>query len=157
MAFYFETAYAPRVSTAVRGFAADAGLHLAAPLLDGRVVDLAAGRPGEERSRGIESKRLLREAMRGLLPESVLAPRAKKTGLTVEFFERAFRRDLGAALAALGPGEMRLAELGIVEPVAFLQAASRYLASSDPAPGLAIFLTLQVEWWLRSRPHPLGV
>ena len=150
MSFYFKTTYAPRVSAAVRGFLAEAGLEMAAPLLDTRVVDLASRRPAEERSLGIESKRLLRESMRGLLPESVLAPRMEKTGLTVGYFERTFRRDLRPAMSQLGAGAMRLADLGIVEPAAFRQAADRYLASRDPALGLPLYLTLQAEWWLRA-------
>jgi asparagine synthase (glutamine-hydrolysing) len=153
MGFYFGTAYAPRVSAAVRGFLNDAELEVAAPLLDARVVSLAVGRPGEERSLGVESKRLLRQAMRGLLPESVLAPRAEKTGLTVGYFERRLRRDLRPALTRLGGGSMRLADLGIVEPGRFRQAVERYLNSRDPAPGLPIYLTLQAEIWLRARPQ----
>jgi len=156
MAFYFGTAYAPRVTAAVRGFVADAGLQVVAPLLDRRVVDLAAGRPGEERSRGMETKRLLREAMRGLLPESVLAPRAEKTGLTVGYFERAFRQGLGPALRQLDDRDMRLADLGVVEPHVFQRSAARYLASRDPSPGLALYLTLQAEWWLRAKPDIRG-
>jgi asparagine synthase (glutamine-hydrolysing) len=156
MAFYFRTAYAPRVAAAVRALAADEALGVAAPLLDRRVVELAAGRPGEERSRGLETKRLLREAMRGLLPEGVLAPRSEKTGLTVGYFERAFRSDLGLVLARFGGRNMRLAELGIVDPVAFQQAADRYLKSRDPSRGLALYLTLQAELWLRARPDLTG-
>jgi hypothetical protein len=164
MAFYLRTAHGPRVSAAVRGFAVDAGLDVSAPLLDGRIVSLAAGRPGLERSRGPESKRLLREAMRGLLPDSVLAPRAQKTGLTIGYFERAFRRDLKAALSELSDGrrsdggqtELRLSDLGIVDPTALSHAADGYLASRDPALGLALYLTLQTEWWLRTHPNSVA-
>ena len=156
MAFYFGTAYAPRVSAAVRGFLTDVGLEVAAPLLDARVVRLASVRPGEERSLGVESKRLLRAAMRDLLPVSVLAARAEKTGLTVGYFERTFRRDLRPAMSQLGGGAMRLADLGIVEPTEFRRAADRYLSSRDPAPGLPLYLTLQVESWLRARAEVRG-
>jgi asparagine synthase (glutamine-hydrolysing) len=156
MSFYFSTAYAPRVSAAVRGFAADAGLEVATPLLDRRIVELAATRPGEERSRGMETKRLLREAMQGLLPESVLAPRSEKTGLTIGYFERAFRRCLAAELPRIVDRPMRLADLGIVEPGAFQQAAGRYLTARSSPFGLPLFLTLQTEWWLRARPELTG-
>jgi hypothetical protein len=104
----------------------------------------------------MESKRLLREAMRGLLPDSVLAPRSEKTGLTVGYFERRFHRDLRRSVARLAGEDLRLADLGVVEPTAFLQAVARYLANRDSAMGLPLYLTLQTEFWLRSRQGLAG-
>lgn len=150
MEFYFGTAYAPRVSATVRGFALDEGSELASPLLDRRVVEFAAVRPAEERSKGLESKRLLREAMRGLVPDSVLAPRPRKTGLTVAFFDRGLRAAIGPLTEDLSD-RMILVELGIVDATALRSAAESYARSSGPSPlGLGLYLTLQAELWLRT-------
>ena len=144
MEFYFTTAYSARVSSAVRGFALDGGLDLRSPLLDKRVVQFAATRPSHERSKGLETKRLLRESVKGLLPENVLAPRPRKTGLTLAFFDRGMRAGLRQALDSLGPS-MRLSELGIVDSSEFVRAAESYLQCSESPTGLGIYLTLQTE------------
>ena len=56
------------------------------------------------------------------------------------------------ALARLGARDMRLADLGIVDPGALRQAADRYLAAANSGAGLTLYLTIETELWLRSRP-----
>jgi asparagine synthase (glutamine-hydrolysing) len=53
------------------------------PMLDHRVVEFAFGLPDQLKIRGVETKYVLREAMRGVLPESVRA-RTDKIGFRAE-------------------------------------------------------------------------
>ncbi|HYR11324.1 MAG TPA: asparagine synthase-related protein, partial [Longimicrobium sp.] len=126
------------------------GVELRSPLLDRRVVELAAGRPREERNAGRETKRLLRASMRGLLPDDVLAPRDTKTGTLGGYFAAAMKADF-PALAAEAFRAPRLAELGIVHPGALRAACERYARTGDGSLGFGLVQTLQVELWLRAR------
>src|SRR5205085_11100696 len=56
-------------------------LELRPPFLDPRIVDFAAGLPADLKIRGFRQKFVLRELMRGKLPEVVL--RRKKTGFDI--------------------------------------------------------------------------
>jgi len=56
-------------------------LEVRPPFLDHRIVEFAAGLPGGLKIRGWQQKRLLRELMRGKLPEFVL--NRKKTGFDI--------------------------------------------------------------------------
>jgi asparagine synthase (glutamine-hydrolysing) len=51
------------------------------PLLDRRVVELAATLPPRLRLRGLTTKYLLKRAMRGLLPDDIIARRKKGFGV----------------------------------------------------------------------------
>src|SRR5436305_2111321 len=56
-------------------------LEVRPPVLDSRIVDFAASLPPEFKIRGMQQKYILKELMRGKLPESVLA--RKKTGFDI--------------------------------------------------------------------------
>jgi asparagine synthase (glutamine-hydrolysing) len=140
----------PKVFSVVAEIALEEGVESRSPLLDNRVIQLAATRPIEERSSGGETKRLLREAMRGLLPESVLAPRARRTGVTGAFFERSMRAEAGRWIAALFR-ESRLAELGIISREGVHRGWEQYLQSGDGTLASQLFFTVQTELWLRAR------
>jgi asparagine synthase (glutamine-hydrolysing) len=58
-------------------YTAHLGLEQRHPLLDRRIVELALALPEEQRWRGSVTKFVLREAMRGLLPEAVRTRRSK--------------------------------------------------------------------------------
>jgi len=79
-AWYLSHQYFPRVFGVTSNFARDEGVEIRSPLYDKRIIEFALTRPREERSLGPETKRLLRASMRGLLPDSILQPRAKRTG-----------------------------------------------------------------------------
>lgn len=151
--WYLTAPYFPRAYALVSDFSLEAGVELRSPLLDRRVVEFAAGRPREERNAGRETKRLLRAAMRGLLPEAVLAPRAEKTGTLGGYFAAAMRADF-PALAADAFRDPRLAALGIVDPAALRAACAEYARTGDGSLGFALVQTLQVELWLRARERP---
>jgi asparagine synthase (glutamine-hydrolysing) len=133
----------------VATFALEEGVEVRSPLFDDRIIRFAARRPRAERTDGTETKRLLRAAMRGLLPEHVLASRAHRTGTTGYYFARSLRAALPALLE--GPGrEPLLGELGVVDPGMLRRCADEYLRGSQSHLGLPLFLTLQTELWLRA-------
>lgn len=148
--WYLTAPYFPRAYGLVSAFALEMGVELRSPLLDRRVVELAAGRPREERNAGRETKRLLRASMRGLLPDEVLAPRDTKTGTLGGYFAAAMKADF-PALAARAFRAPRLAELGIVDPAALRASCDRYARTGDGSLGFGLVQTLQVELWLRAR------
>jgi asparagine synthase (glutamine-hydrolysing) len=145
MAPYFARAYGLLAS-----FALEAGVELRSPLLDRRVVEFAAARPRAERNAGREIKRLLRRAMKGLLPEETLAPRDAKTGTLEGYFGRSMQRDF-PALANAAIEDARLADMGIIEPNAFRAALAEYARTGNGRTGYALLQTVQVELWLRAR------
>lgn len=149
--WYLTYPYFPRVFSATASIALAEGVELRSPLYDGRVLQFAATRPRAERSTGRETKRLLRQSMRGILPDDVLAPRPGRTGLASGYFDRGMRRTHAAFLGSLIRPDMCLAEAGIVDPAALQRGWDRYL--SDGAGDLAVnlFFTLQAEMWLRTR------
>jgi asparagine synthetase B (glutamine-hydrolysing) len=95
-------------------FAREEGVEIRSPLYDKRIIDFALTRPREERSQGTETKRLLRASMRGLLPDSILQPRAKRTGETGGYFTRSMRQQLPAIVDTLFESSM-LAHAGVID------------------------------------------
>ncbi|MEQ1692775.1 MAG: asparagine synthase-related protein, partial [Gemmatimonas sp.] len=153
-AWFLQSPFIERVSAQIDGFYAEAGLEVRSPLMDARVIRYAAGRPREESlaSSG-ENKRLLRRALRGLLPDSVTGPRTSRTGLPVSYFHRTVCAHLQQARADFDRG-MCLADLGVVDSPRLLSAIDRYLggAKTDPSDVVAMSYAAHAEWWLRSDP-----
>jgi len=75
------------------------GVEARVPLLDERVAAIAVGMPATYKVRGTENKIVLREAMRGRLPEDILD--APKTGFGVPYEEWLRGALYGFARAAL--------------------------------------------------------
>ena len=147
--YYMTSPYFPRVYTCVSGIAREEGIEVRSPLLDARVIAFAAKRPRDERASRQETKRVLRAAMRGVIPDDVLAPRRVRTGTTGRLFGRALR-DGGADLIDEVTRDCRLAELGIIEPAALRRGWEAWRATGDGNLGVALFLTLQTEFWTRA-------
>ena len=157
--YYLTSPYFPRVYACVGGLAREEGVEIRSPLMDPRVIAFAAGRPREERASKRETKRVLRAAMRGIIPDDVLAPRRMRTGTTGRLFARAFRA-AGSDLVTEATHQSRLAELGIIDPTALRRGWREWEANQDGNLGVALFLTLQAEFWARARdgarPSPNG-
>jgi asparagine synthase (glutamine-hydrolysing) len=80
------------------------GLEVRAPLLDTEVVTLACQLPPSLRLRSLTSKHILKRAMRGLLPESIIR---KKQGFGVPV-AKWMKEDLKPALlGGLAPDKLR--------------------------------------------------
>lgn len=131
------------------------GIETRSPLMDRRVIEFAASRPVLERATFHDSKRLLKSAMRGLLPDSVLAPRLSKTGVPSEHLRRKmtasfpelFRRTFGDS----HHGQSHLAELGLVDVHALHAAATADLQRAQHLTLIQLATTVATELWLRAR------
>jgi len=147
----FTSLFVARAFAVIGSVALRGGVEVRSPLSDRRVIDFALARPWAERSSGIETKKLLRRAMHGLLPPEVLAPRTHRTGVTggyshrwmVEVFPEVLRRTMSQPLI--------LEELGIVRSAALRDACTAYPRRSDGATRVGLFYTLQAELWLRAQ------
>jgi hypothetical protein len=85
------------------------GNELSAPLLDRRLAEFAMALPEEQRWSGRTTKRVLRDAMAGLLPDDVRMWRPKADPGAVQFREIRRMHDQGAFR------HMELAEAGILD------------------------------------------
>jgi len=145
----------PALAALVAEVGARTGVEVRSPLLDRRVVEFAARRPVSDRACRGETKRLLRRAMRGLVPPAVLAPRPVRTGITSGLFERNLRQHGPEHLRAMMQ-DSRLASAGIVEPSTFARHWEAFLGGEPTPWGAALFATLETERWLRAH-EPVNV
>ena len=149
--FYLTHQFFARVNAKMAGFALDHGVELRSPLLDRRIVRFALSRPAEERNNAGDHKRLLRAAMRGLLPESVLAPRKAKTGTLTSYFAHHMRNEGLSLLTQLLPATS-LADAGIIDSAELARAVARYRNEGTAYPHAeSLYCTLQAESWLSAR------
>ena len=148
--FFLASPYLSRAFQCLSGFALEAGVELRSPLYDRRVVEFACSRPREERNDGRETKRLLRRSMRGLLPDEVLVPRPYRTGITTAYSDRKMRESYPRLMEPL-LDSLRLAELGIVDRRALTEAWQEFLRTGANDLKIPLFLTLNVELWVRAR------
>jgi asparagine synthase (glutamine-hydrolysing) len=131
--------------------AARAGLPMASPFLDDRVIEACLAVRPEDRVTPWRYKPLLAEAMRGVVPEECLR-RTNKAEASMDASD-GLRRHRGD-LMTLWTGS-RLERLGLVDGEAL-----RRLAQRPSAPGLRdaiLYSTIACEVWLRARdraPHP---
>ncbi|MGQ0704429.1 MAG: asparagine synthetase B family protein [Gemmatimonadales bacterium] len=151
MQHYLTSPFFAAICAQVAKFGLEAGVETRSPLYDARVIAFAASRPREERNSAGDSKRLLRRAVQGLVPEEVLAPRTRKTGTTNKYFGDSMRRDF-SALASAAFGNPKLAELGIVDAALLRDAVEDFMAArADAETASQLYFTLQTELWLQSK------
>jgi asparagine synthetase B (glutamine-hydrolysing) len=131
------------------------GIEYRTPILDPRVLALAATRPRWEKRSGVRSKSLLRAAMKGMLPEQVLLPRLFKTGLTKDYLMRSVQQEFPVHAAALRK-ESVLGDLGVIDPAHLSRAIAE--SASDRKGWIAahLYFTFQVEYWVRARLSAAG-
>jgi asparagine synthase (glutamine-hydrolysing) len=99
------------------------------PYLDAKVVEFVASVPRETRFSGHSDRGLFREAMRGLLPES-LRMRSDKARYECMFSEVGSSAYANGALSRLVRMEA-LGDLRLVDPVAFRAALAKAVADGD--------------------------
>ena len=149
--WYLSYPYFPRVFGLASAMALEEGVELRSPLYDRRVIEFAVTRPRWERSSGPETKRLLRRAVKGLLPSSVLAPRPAKTGTTGAYFQRSMKEGFPALCEEMLRSS-ELAEAGMIDAEELRRSTAQFLkGAADGQVGVNLFLTLQAEFWLRGR------
>ncbi len=128
------------------------GVELRSPLLDRRVIAFAFARPWHERGRRWETKRLLRAAMRDLLPARVLAPRGRRTGITTGYSRHWMAQRYPELFKRLFEAPLQLAELGIVELDLLRRSVDTALQPGAAAwDRVNLFYVLETEHWLRAR------
>jgi asparagine synthase (glutamine-hydrolysing) len=134
----------------VYGMGIDSSVEVRMPMYDRRIVEFASARPRCERASGRESKILLRRAMQTLLPDHVLAPRSRRTGMTSSYLVKSLKAQR-SALERLGSRRSRLAQLGIVDVAALGSVVRRFLSEGAVEFGGQLYNVLQAEYWLESR------
>lgn len=150
--WYFTCLFVSRAFAILSSLALESGVELRSPLSDRRVIELALSRPWWERSSGTETKRLLRSSMRGLLPDSVLAPRTHRTGITSGYSHGAMTKVFPRLLEQVRRTPLLLEELGVVDSRTFYEAATSYAERGGSSfIRVNLFYTLQTELWLRAR------
>jgi len=147
MRWYLTDPYFPAMTSMVSEIALECGTELRSPLMDERIVRLALSRPQEERSSRGETKRLLRRAMRGLLPAETLEPRSERTGTTGSYFRRGLR--LGADWVPELFSQSRLADMGLIRPDVFLRWWEWFTEGGEGPWDVALCATVQTERWLQ--------
>jgi asparagine synthase (glutamine-hydrolysing) len=152
---YLRIPYFPRIANTLHAFALEEGVELRSPLLDTRVVQFATRRPWSERADRAETKILLRRAMTGLLPASVLAPRKRRTGITSAYFLRQMRGP-GRPLVESLLQDPLLASIGMIDVPRLRRAWEHVLQHDNDEIAARIFFTLQAELWLRAHAGPSG-
>jgi len=139
----------PQIRSTLTGAQLRAGVMARTPFLDDRLYRFAMSRPRRERVVARETKRLLRHAMRGILPDEFLAPRPERTGVTTQYMRDEMRGPARPLFDAVFERPL-LADLGIVDAER-LRADWREYAESGEGLGLRLYELLQTELWLRAR------
>jgi asparagine synthase (glutamine-hydrolysing) len=139
----------PRIRSTLTAAQLRAGVTPRTPFLDDRLYRFALSRPRRERVVARETKRLLRHAMRGILPDAFLAPRPERTGVTTQYMRESMQGPSRALFDATFERPL-LAELGIVDATR-LRAEWRQYADSGTGLAHRLYELLQTELWLRAR------
>jgi asparagine synthase (glutamine-hydrolysing) len=135
----------------MRGVLLREGVEARSPLLDPRVIDFALRRPVADRVSEAETKILLRTAVKGWVPDEVLASRRFRTGVTSGYSRRRMAESYPALLDRLFSQSLRVADLGIVDPTALRMAADDWRAGRGDHFRTELFNTMRVEFWLRGQ------
>ncbi len=115
------------------------------PFLDHRLVEFAARLPDRLKLSGFTTKRILREAIRGLLPERILT--RKKMGFPVPF--SGWMRGAWHSVAQDVLLDRRTRERGLVNPTAVSALLDDHRSGRRDA-GDSIWALLNLELWYRT-------
>ena len=115
------------------------------PFLDHRLVEFASRLPDRMRLSGLTTKRILREAVRGLLPDAILT--RKKMGFPVPFAGWVSSRWHGVASEVLLDPRSR--QRGLFDPLAVEQLLRDHQAGVTRG-GDAIWALMNLELWYRT-------
>jgi asparagine synthase (glutamine-hydrolysing) len=129
-----------------------ASIESRVPFLDHKLVEFAARLPDRLKLRGLTTKRILREAMTGLLPESVLARR--KMGFPVPFAQ--WMRGTWSTAAEDVLLDRRTRERGLLNTPA-VGALLRDHRTGRRNGGDAIWALLNLELWYRTFIDGAGI
>jgi asparagine synthase (glutamine-hydrolysing) len=122
-----------------------ASIESRVPFLDHRLVEFAARLPARLKLVGFSTKRVLRQAVRGILPEKILT--RKKMGFPVPFGRWVAREWNGVARDVLL--DRRTRQRGLIEPAAVERLLDAHRAGRR-AGADAIWALLNLELWFRT-------
>lgn len=149
--WYVETPYFPRSVSWASAVALESGVDMRSPLLDKRIIEFAASRPVSERGYRGEGKRVLRESVRSLIPDSVTAHRPVKTGIPRGYLHRRMKAGFREALKRVfSQHSSALVEAGLLDAEGLRRSTEEYFSTEAHILGVQLFLTLQGELWLRA-------
>lgn len=134
----------PAVARLTTAHAAHHGIDLRHPLIDHRIVEFALSLPTSQTFRAAQRKIIVRNAMRGLLPASVVDRRDKVYPAAIA--HRGLRERETAKVWALMTN-MRAAEMGFVDEARLREEYQRYLDGKTQS--TLFWHTLTLEAWLR--------
>lgn len=120
------------------------GLEARVPLLDERVAELAVGMPSAWKVHGAQKKRVLREAMRGRLPDSTLD--GPKTGFGVPY-EHWLRSTLYPFARETVTASAFLSRFGFARPM--IEKAFEEHRTGRCERGFTLWKLLQLALWAR--------
>jgi asparagine synthase (glutamine-hydrolysing) len=122
-----------------------ASIESRVPFLDHVLVEFAARLPDRLKLRGLTTKRILREAIRGLLPDEILT--RKKMGFPVPFGQWTRGRWHAAIREVLL--DHRTRERGLINPAAVARLLDNH-RDGRVAGGEAIWALVNLELWFRT-------
>jgi asparagine synthase (glutamine-hydrolysing) len=131
----------------VCGTAALAGIGVGFPFLDDEIVDFSLRLPASFKVRGLTLRHFFKAALRGFLPDEIIAKR--KHGFGLPFGVWLTRHDALRDFARSSLGQ--LAKRGIVRP-AFTTALMETKLADQPAfYGEMVWILMMLEQWLAAR------
>lgn len=134
----------------VTGMCTLAGVDVAYPFLDERIVDFSSTIPSARKMRRTRLRYFYKEAMRGFLPDAVLTKSKQGFGLPFGVWLRSEERLLEIARPSLDS----LSERGIFRPE-FVSEATRLHAEEHAGyHGELTWLLLSLELWLQAHGNP---
>lgn len=133
----------------VCGAASLAGVDVAFPMLDDRLVEFSTRLPPKYKLNGLQLRWFFKESLRGFLPNKIL--RKKKQGFGLPFGPWAVKHPPLLSLAR--DSLLGLASRGIVEPRFIDSLLDRRLAEHPGYYGEMVWILMMLEQWLRrNRP-----
>ena len=133
----------------VVGTTALAGVQVGFPFLDARVVDFSLGLPGAYKLKGLKLRWFFKEALRGFLPDEIIAKR--KQGFGLPFGVWANRHE---GLKRLATDSLHaIAGRGIVRRDFVETLLAQHLPAHPGYYGEMVWILMMLEQWLRQQPR----
>jgi asparagine synthase (glutamine-hydrolysing) len=130
-----------------------AGVAVGFPFLDPGLVDFSLRLPTEYKLKGLKLRWFFKEALRGFLPDEILAK--KKQGFGLPFGVWANRH---AGLERLASDSLHsLAGRGIVRPEFIIALLDEHLPAHPGYYGEMVWILMMLEQWLRGQPMSTAV
>ena len=131
----------------VVGATAYAGVDVAFPLLDDRLVDFSLRLPPNFKLKGSQLRWFFKQALKGFLPDAILAKKKHGFGLPFGAWATTHPRLRDLAFDSLGSMRRR----GVVRPDFIERLTTRYLPEHPGYYGEMVWILMVLELWLSAR------